>query len=130
MVYRLLTYPNKSKGTPTFYIQMKGEHSGRPLKQPIKNCVAVYSDVPFLFELVYLLFKGRKFEIHLKGSVIPFVRIEDLNEVINEGLKMYSPAKEKLLVQIKKIDEAVNLYQKQKELLLMAQKAICNEFLR
>ena len=130
MVYRLLTYPNKSKETPTFYIQIKGNHSGRPLRKSIINCVAVYSDVPYLFELVDLLFNGRKFESYLKGSVIPFVRIEDLTEVIKKGLKHYKPEKIKLLDHVQKIDEALLNCNHKIKLLQAMQIAICSEFLK
>lgn len=130
MEYRVITYPNKSKLTPTFYIQMKGLHSGRPLRTPIKNCVAVYSEIPFLFEMVYLLFKGRKFEYYIGGSVVPFIRIEDLKNVINEAVVFYRPEKIKLLDQINKIDEVLNNYQQTIKLYRMAQSAICREFLK
>ncbi|MES2590901.1 MAG: hypothetical protein V4608_03365 [Bacteroidota bacterium] len=130
MEYRVITYPNKSKLTPSFYIQMKGLHSGRPLRKPIKNCVAVYSEIPFLFEMVYLLFKGRKFEYHIIGTAIPFIRIEDLKNVINEAVVFYRPEKIKLLDQINKIDELLNNCQEQIKLFRMAQMAICRQFLK
>lgn len=130
MIYRVITYPNKSNLTPSFFIQMKGNHSGRPLRLPIKNCVAVYSSMPFLFEMVYLLFRGRKFEMYIGGSVVPFIRIDDLKNVINEAVLFYKPEKIKYLNQVNKIDEVLNLYQKQTKLLQMAQMTICREFLK
>jgi hypothetical protein len=130
MVYRVMYYPNKSNLTPSFYIQVKGLHSGRPLRNPITNCVAVYSDAPYLFELVYLLFKGRKFENCIIGSVVPFIRIDDIKEVVNNGLSFYRPEKMNLLQKINKIDELLLNYEKQISIFQMAQKAICNEFLK
>jgi len=130
MNYRVITYPNKSNLTPSFFIQMKGNHSGRPLRMPIKNCVAVYSSMPFLFEMVYLLFKGRKFEMFIGGSVVPFIRIDDLKNVIDQAVIFYRPEKIKFLNQVNKIDEVLNLYQKQTNLLQMAQMSICREFLK
>jgi hypothetical protein len=110
MNYRVLSYPNKSNLTPSFYIQIKGNHSGRPLRKPIINCVAVYTDIPYLFELVYLLFKGRMFEPFIIGSVVPFIRIDEIKQVIDEGLIFYKPEKIKLLDSVNKIDEVLNLY--------------------
>ena len=130
MDYRVITYPNQSNLTPSFFIQMKGNHSGRPLRLPIKNCVAVYSEIPLLFEMVYLLFKGRKFEMYIGGSVVPFIRIDDLKSVINEAVIFYRPEKIKFLDQVNKIDEVLSLYQKQTKVLQMAQMAICREFLK
>jgi hypothetical protein len=130
MAYRVMTYPSKCKETPSFYIQIKGLNSGKPLKNAIVNCVAVYTDMPYLYELVYLLFKGRKFEIHLKGSVIPFVRIEDLHEVIDKGLSFYKPEKLKLLDQVQKVDEALLNCNNKIKLLQQLQAALCSEFLK
>ena len=125
-----MTYPNKSNLTPNFFIQMKGNYSGRPMKQPIQNCIAVNSDAPYLFELVYLLFKGKKFVIHLKGSVIPFVRIDDVKEVINSGIEKFQPEKVQLLRKINLLDEVVTNHKEQIKLYQMAQMAVCMEFLR
>lgn len=116
--------------TASFYIQIKGLHSGRPLHKSIRNCVAVYSEIPFLFEMVYLLFKGRKFEYYIGGSVVPFIRIDDVKKVISEAVLFYRPEKIKLLDQVNKIDDVLSLYQKQTKLLQVAQMAICREFLK
>ncbi len=130
MNYRIVTYPNKSIIQPSFYIQIKGNHSGRPLRKSIANCVAVYSELPYLFELVDMLFKGRKFEFCIIGSVVPFIRMDDLKEVINEGLKFYKPEKIKLLDQVHKIDELLANYQSQIKLLQTAQICVCRQFLK
>lgn len=130
MQYKLLTYPNKNKETPSFYIQVKGNHSGRPLRKSIRNCVAVYSDFPFLFEIVFLLFSGRMFEQFIIGSVVPFIRIDDLKRVIDEGTYKYTTAKRISLKQINDIDKALINYQEQIKVLKQLQIAICQQFLR
>lgn len=71
-----------------FYIQCKGEHSGRPLKFPIPNCFSVKTDIANLEQLVYALYVGRFFEPHIKGSVIPYIRICDAFEVVWRGLDL------------------------------------------
>lgn len=130
MTFEVMTYPNKSNLTPSFFIQMKGNYAGRPMNKPIHNCVAVYSDSPYLFELVYLLFKGKKFTIYLKGSVIPFVRINDVREVINIGIEKFNPEKIKLLKKINLFDMVVSNHKEQIRLYQMAQMAVCIEYLR
>lgn len=129
-MYRLLTYPNKNKATPIFYVQMKGNNSGQPLREPIQNCVAVYSEKPFLFEVVYLLFRGRKFHQHLKGSVVPFVRIADVKEVINDGLQFYKPEKMKLLNQINALDSIIKQNHEKIKLLKQMQILHCSQFFK
>lgn len=87
-----------------FYIQCKGEHSGRPLKFPIPNCFAVTSDIPNLEQLVYALYVGRYFEPHIKGSVIPYIRICDAFEVIWLGIDRQSSEALKTLETLEKIE--------------------------
>ncbi len=130
MEVEVLTYPNKKQLKPNFYIQVKGLHSGRPIKTPIVNCVAVYSDFPYLFEIVYLLWNGRKFESDIIGSVVPFIRIDAIKKIIALGLESYRPEKKKLLEKINLIDQVVVNHKEQIKLYQRAQMAICAEFLR
>ncbi len=71
----------------SFYIQAKGLHAGRPLKNPIRNCFVVYTDDEMLFEKVYSLWVGRYFEPHIGGSVVPFIRIGDVKDVLNIAIR-------------------------------------------
>jgi hypothetical protein len=84
-VYTLKTYKEGIK-EGAFYIQSKGLHSGRPLRKPIKNCFVVYTSDTLLFSRVYALFLLRKFEYYIHGSVIPFVRICDVFELLDFAL--------------------------------------------
>ena len=70
----------------TFFIQCKGNNSGRPLKEPIPNCFAVYTDVPNAFEIVYGLFISKAFVRDIIGSVIPFIRKRDLMAILEPAL--------------------------------------------
>lgn len=130
MPYRLLSYPNKSILIPSFFIQTKGEHSGRPLKKPIPNCCAVYSEIPNLYEIVFLLFKGKEFHPHVIGSVIPFIRLDDLQKVIDKGLNVHHPKAAQLLNQTKAIEDLINVSNEKIKLLKSMQVAICKEFLQ
>lgn len=130
MPFRLLSYPNKSILKPSFFIQIKGDHSGRPLKNSIPNCCAVYSEIPNLYEIVFLLYKGKEFHPHIIGSVVPFIRLENLQSVINKGLNVHHPKAAQLLQQTKAIEDLINVSNEKIKLLRSMQVAICKEFLQ
>ena len=65
-----------------FYIQSHGNNAGRPLKKPIRNCFAVFTDKKNAFEIVNCLFISKAFEYYITGSVIPFVRIIEIRKFL------------------------------------------------
>jgi hypothetical protein len=75
---------------PHFYILCKGHNSGKPLEQPCPNCFVCicrdYEEKQYLYWLFYGLWQGKFFEPFLTGSVIPFIRLEDLKEVTQNAL--------------------------------------------
>lgn len=81
----------KGQQDADFYIQSHGEkNAGRPLRKPIRNCFAVWTDKENAFEIVSCLFIARKFEYYIGGSVIPFVRIFEIRKFLqNEFSKSY-----------------------------------------
>lgn len=84
----LLTYrPTQAVPQYCFYIQSKGLNSGQPLLQPIPNSfIAICSDADHLqywIALTRALFLSRKFEPYIIGSVVPFIRINDVKQVLN-----------------------------------------------
>lgn len=80
--------PAVSSNPHVFYILCKGENAGKPSLKPWTNSFAVicsneqYYD--FYFWLVYGLFKSNIFKIRLRGSVIPFLNVDDVRDVIRE----------------------------------------------
>lgn len=64
-----------------FFVQCKGENSGRPLRQPIANCWVVTveqpEDLDRYYYLSYALWLAGGFKIYLRGSVIPFMVIHE-----------------------------------------------------
>lgn len=111
----------------SFYIQCKGNNSGQPLKSPIPNCFAVNSPEPFLFYTVQALFYGRRFYPFLKGSVIPYIRLADAYEVINEGLRTRNPSKVASLEKLHLVDEKINSLMEQIKLYKQLKVAVCLE---
>lgn len=96
-----------------FYIQCKGDHSGRPLKFPIPNCFAVTTDIPNLEQLVYALYVGRFFYPHIKGSVVPYIRICDAFEVVWRGLELQNGNALQVLQTLEKVQkEHANMKQR------------------
>lgn len=65
----------------SFYALSKGNNAGKPLREPCANCFTVRcsdpTSVEFWYNVSWGLWKCRKFEIYLRGSVIPFILIGD-----------------------------------------------------
>ena len=80
---------NATYSEPHFFILNKGNHSGKPMNDPCPNCfVCICSseeEKEMLYWLVMGLCQGRVFEQYLCGSVIPFVRINDVKKALNSG---------------------------------------------
>ncbi|CAN5553675.1 hypothetical protein BH11BAC1_BH11BAC1_29830 [soil metagenome] len=109
-----------------FYIQSKGQHAGRPLKNPIRNCFAVYTDDDLLFEKVYSLFVGRMFERHIHGTCIPTIRMTDVHEVIEIALVLQGDVQKELKT-IRSIDNLVGNLHQQIKLYKEIQIALCRK---
>lgn len=76
---------------PLFFILNKGLNSGRPLANPCPNCFVVTTsteeDKNTLFHLSMMLQIGGFYGYYLKGSVIPFISIDDCRNTLKKGLK-------------------------------------------
>lgn len=71
-----------------FFILSKGDNAGKPGLVPWANCFAVHCSnqqtFDFYFWLVYGLYKAGKFKSRLRGSVIPFVNLDDIRTVLKK----------------------------------------------
>lgn len=110
---RIITYNPSQPDKADFYIQSKGNHSGRPLREPKPNCFAVYTNEPHLFELVYTLYLSRLFEPHIIGSVVPFIRLPDVKNVVADGLERFRPERLKYLKTIREIEKYLQVQKEQ-----------------
>lgn len=113
-----------------FYIQCKGMHSGKPLLKPIQNCFSVYCDDLNLFFLVLALYKGRRFESIIHGSVIPFIRIKEAKILIQHHLPTLSHDKYHLFKKIITIDMYLKSIDEQKKVCTQMQVLFCNQLLQ
>lgn len=72
---------------PDFWIQLKGQNAGRPLREKIPNSIGVKTDpahlVPdFLFYTLEYLFSAGAFQPYLRGAVIPFITRQGILTVL------------------------------------------------
>ncbi len=120
--------PNKEE--TVFYIQCKGNNSGRPLKKPIPNCWEVRTFRSVDFEILYIIFESRILEPFLRGSVIPFLSLRDykniISPILDNAIQENKTINERYL-QIRKIEENISHQDKIKSLLLEMKKTISNE---
>ena len=102
---------------PHFFILNKGLNSGKPLTNPCPNCFVVItkegSDRNTLFHLSMMLQIGGFYAYYLKGSVIPFISVDDCRKTLKNGLK----STQNINVQMQKHIKAVEVIsKKEKEL--------------
>ncbi|UKM63889.1 hypothetical protein GSB9_00435 [Flavobacteriaceae bacterium GSB9] len=75
---------------PHFFILNKGLNSGKPLKTACPNCFVVTTpttaDKETIFMLCMMLQIAGFYTYYLKGSVIPFISINDCLQVLKQGL--------------------------------------------
>jgi hypothetical protein len=80
---------NLLNGKPHFFILSKGMNSGKPLTIPCPNCFIFITESDqekdFYFWLTFGLWKSKSFHQYLRGSVIPFIVLRDLNNCILSG---------------------------------------------
>ena len=104
--YQIKTHKlGRTYKTPHFYILNKGLNSGRPMNKSCPNCFVVTTDTEkqreALFYLCLSLQIGRYFSYYIKGSVIPFITIDDARQVLNTALHNYE--KDHWLLKVEKL---------------------------
>jgi len=95
----------KTYSNPHFFILNKGLNSGKPLTNPCPNCFVVTTstevDKNSMFHLSMMLQIGGFYAYYLKGSVIPFITIDDCRKVLKKAINNKSKSSLKLEKQIK-----------------------------
>jgi len=136
--FKLKTHKlNATYSEPHFFILNKGNHSGKPMNNPCPNCfVCICSseeEKEMLYWLVMGLCQGRVFEQYLCGSVIPFVRINDVKKALN-WLSLNHTAKlvqyKKKVVAIQKVQQAKNSILQQLQSLQSLQKVLVSDLMK
>ena len=120
-------YSQTAPAGATFFIQCKGLHSGRPLKKPIPNCFSVYTDVPGAYEAAFAAFKSRLYEREIKGSCVPFITIDSAQKILLSFIDKINEKNRKYIDAVKLLEEQIENYKKQLELLKELQTATARQ---
>jgi hypothetical protein len=92
-MFQIKAYKADRKKTDyEFYVLCKGENSGRPSATPNTNSFVVIAenkeDRDHLYWLTYAIWKSNGFYSCLKGSVIPFITINDFKLRLRQQLSL------------------------------------------
>jgi hypothetical protein len=114
------TTKEPTENETVFYIQSKGERSGRPIKEPIPNCWEVRTYRSIDFEILSIIYESKILSVFLRGSVIPFLSLEEYKKIISPILKKAIHENRIInehYLQIRKIEENILHQDKIKSLL-------------
>jgi len=87
---KITTYSPDQKRSPfAFFILNKGMNSGKPLEHPCPNCFTFnatdQTEKDHYYWLCFGLWQSKSLHPYLNGSVIPFIHLRDLDQVINQA---------------------------------------------
>lgn len=107
----------KTYSKPHFFILNKGLNSGKPLSNPCPNCFVVTTSTEkkknTLYHLSMMLQIGGFYAYYLKGSVIPFISIDDCRNTLIKGLESNKSMSNQMQKHIKAVEV---ISKKEKEL--------------
>ena len=129
---KITTYSPDQKRSPfAFFILNKGMNSGKPLEHPCPNCFTFnatdQTEKDHFYWICFGLWQSKTFHPYLSGSVIPFIHLRDLNQVINHASEQAqaSPANfQKTVEALKILDQHEKNYHRNLLLISEAKKAI------
>jgi hypothetical protein len=126
------TYQN-----PHFFILSKGNNSGKPLEEACPNCFVCLCrdevEKQKLYWLFYGLWQGMYFHPFLTGSVISFIRLDDLKKVVQTALTKIElqPAQfDKNISMVQLLDEKAKVVQEQIKSIKQAKKTLMYQVLK
>jgi hypothetical protein len=96
------------------FIQSKGMHAGRPLRAPIANCFAVWSDHPHLYAVAFAAWSAKAYRHSITGSVIPFMTIASCRTVLGAYLDRCTPDKAQRLAAIQAVDDLIHVTERKR----------------
>lgn len=121
----------RSYEKPHFFILNKGLNSGKPLRQPCTNCFVIQFPDTGTMEKIYWMIAGlwrsKAFHPYLRGSVIPFINLDDLKRCISQAMDRLSEIPDQFARNIKtlrSLEELEAQYKKNLLLIESARKAI------
>ena len=136
--FQLKTYSPQSDFTGHyFFILNKGMNSGKPLSSPCPNCfvfsVSTAAEKDFFYWLCFGLWQSKSFHPFLRGSVIPFIVIDELKQCIKEGAAKANenlPEFKRSLQLLKAIEQKEKQFHQNLLMLKDAKRAIFYRFMR
>ena len=129
---KITTYSPDQKRSPfAFFILNKGMNSGKPLEHPCPNCFTFnatdQAEKDHYYWICFGLWQSKSLHPYLNGSVIPFIHLRDLNQVINQASEkaLATPANfQKTVEALKILDQHEKQYHRNLLLISEAKKAI------
>ena len=129
---KITTYSPDQKRSPfAFFILNKGMNSGKPMEHPCPNCftfnAADQAEMDHFYWICFGLWQSKSLHPYLNGSVIPFIHLRDLNQVINQASEkaLATPANfQKTVEALKILDQHEKHYHRNLLLISEAKKAI------
>lgn len=122
---------------PHFFILNKGNNSGKPLLIPCANCFVIQfkttEEKEQLFWLLRGLWTSKAFHQYLKGSVIPFITLNDLSKAIFQGLQQAqeNPALfQKSVKTLRSLEEIEKQYYENLRLLADVRRAVFYRYMK
>jgi hypothetical protein len=111
---------------PHFFILNKGNNSGKPLENNCANCFVIefktLEEKESYYWLFYGLWQSKTFHQYLRGSVIPFIILDDVKDCIKiaSSKAFSSPITfQKSIASLRSLEEVEKNYKK--NLLLIAE---------
>jgi len=101
---------------PHFFILNKGLNSGKPMTAPCPNCFVVSTETTeqkeALFHLSMMLLENKCYRNYLKGSVKPFIYIDDVKKLLQNNEKYLNEGDfQTKLDTLKKVEKLELLFQ-------------------
>lgn len=105
--------PGRTYPKPHFFILNKGLNSGKPFTAPVRNSFVVSTDTAedkaALFYLSFMLLESKCYRMYLKGSVIPFIRIQDVKTLLEQNCRYFAEEDFNKKVEVLKKVEALEV---------------------
>lgn len=124
-----LTY-TKSEDRPALWIQCKGDNSGKPLQEYMINSFSVWTDDPDAYGKLFALWHSHKYHPLIRGSVVPFISINETRSLISEHFPLIERHCPKRVTSISQIEEAIKLKHKQIHCLKQMQYALAQSLMK
>jgi hypothetical protein len=128
---------NQQISKPHFFILSKGNNSGKPLDAACPNCFVCIckseEEKHQLYWLFYGLWQGSFFHPFLTGSVISFIRLDDLKKVVCMALEKIALQPEQFNINIsvlQLLEEKNKIIMEQVKLIKQAKKALMYQVLK